>query len=273
MEGPDMCTLKLLCLLYQINLRTCIWKFETTGQASGAMSWAFIESLKRDGPNQPFTVLLKNMRRHMTGKYTQVCYVEHLFTSIHIYILRYWYRLLYIERGAESALHCPTQNHGDTWPANTRRYVRFKECIYSITKMALCIHMCVCLLLKNVRRHLMYPPNDWPLNNVSLSFCWCICDVSVGAADLHVAQDGPPRPLHDLDTRPSSLQTWHWLIKALGSRQERASRSTTRDRVTDVLFYTHTGRKGEGARLDVTRPPTERAGMCLRGAFYMCLWM
>lgn len=41
------------------------------GQASGALSWAFIQALSQD-PHQQYAQLLRNMRLLMRGRYTQV---------------------------------------------------------------------------------------------------------------------------------------------------------------------------------------------------------
>ncbi len=41
------------------------------GQASGALSWSFIQALSQN-PHQQYAQLLKNMRTLLRGKYTQV---------------------------------------------------------------------------------------------------------------------------------------------------------------------------------------------------------
>lgn len=41
------------------------------GQASGALSWAFITALSQN-PQQQYAELLKNMRQLLRGKYTQI---------------------------------------------------------------------------------------------------------------------------------------------------------------------------------------------------------
>jgi len=42
------------------------------GQATGAMTYALIQSLKKDTKNQTYTELLRNMRQELKGKYSQV---------------------------------------------------------------------------------------------------------------------------------------------------------------------------------------------------------
>lgn len=61
---------------------------QTTGQASGALSWAFIQALSRD-PHQQYAQLLRNMRTLLRGKYTQVPQISsshriNLFTPVNM---------------------------------------------------------------------------------------------------------------------------------------------------------------------------------------------
>lgn len=42
------------------------------GQATGAMSWSFIEAFSKYGPNQTYVQLLGNIRKQINGKYSQV---------------------------------------------------------------------------------------------------------------------------------------------------------------------------------------------------------
>jgi metacaspase-1 len=42
------------------------------GEATGAMSWSFIEAFSQNGPNQTYVQLLGNIRKQLNGKYSQV---------------------------------------------------------------------------------------------------------------------------------------------------------------------------------------------------------
>ena len=42
------------------------------GEATGAMSWSFIEAFSQNGGNQTYVQLLGNIRKQLNGKYSQV---------------------------------------------------------------------------------------------------------------------------------------------------------------------------------------------------------